>query len=434
MVAAPAAPPEPSPDAAAGRAAHTRRCRPRSRLFAGVLDGTVVDDAARAASSSGGPAAGGSRLEHRPGTDAGVDRIEVEVGAGGSTRSASTSCQRRALRRHPRARSARADGSAMAGGSAAARPRARRGRRARAARRVRVMSPSRRGGTSRDRARCAHRASSGGTAVSGSTDAPPPAATRSAMSRMPSTSTGTVSVTPVGGRGVARPRRAAGSRPAGGSAAARPASRSGTGRVPSIGVSAGTSPTRPRRGGARRRAAVDVTGSVTTACASSPVEHLGASRSDAPSLTRSCDARRDACAGRRRARARATGSRCRRCRSCACPVWRPCSIERSLAQRLELAADAAGPLEHRLAELGRDGAPPAPHEELDAELGLELADLLGDVRLDGVEAVGGGRERARPRRPRAASRDGAAPRSVLRCAAVAPVTARIGISDGYYRI
>ena len=39
-------------------------------------------------------------------------------------------------------------------------------------------------------------------------------------------------------------------------------------------------------------------------------------------------------------------------------------------------------------------APPAPHEQLHAELGLELADVLRDVRLHRVEAVGGGGEGA----------------------------------------
>ena len=64
------------------------------------------------------------------------------------------------------------------------------------------------------------------------------------------------------------------------------------------------------------------------------------------------------------------------------------------AQRVELAADRPRPLEHPHAELGRHGAPPIPHEELHAELGFELADVLGDVRLHRVEPVGGGREGA----------------------------------------
>ena len=65
-----------------------------------------------------------------------------------------------------------------------------------------------------------------------------------------------------------------------------------------------------------------------------------------------------------------------------------------LAQRLELAADRPGPVEHPDPELGRHRAPAAPHEELHAELGLELVDVPGHVRLHRVEPVGGGREGA----------------------------------------
>ena len=64
-------------------------------------------------------------------------------------------------------------------------------------------------------------------------------------------------------------------------------------------------------------------------------------------------------------------------------------------QVFELAADVAGPLEHERAELGRHGSPPAPAEEGDAQLLLELADLVGDVRLHRVEAIGGRGERPR---------------------------------------
>ena len=39
-------------------------------------------------------------------------------------------------------------------------------------------------------------------------------------------------------------------------------------------------------------------------------------------------------------------------------------------------------------------APAAPHEQLHAELGLELVDVARDVRLHRVEPVGGGREGA----------------------------------------
>ena len=76
------------------------------------------------------------------------------------------------------------------------------------------------------------------------------------------------------------------------------------------------------------------------------------------------------------------------------PVSRPCSIDTSLLQRLDLAANGACPVEHPIAELGGHGATAPPHEELDAELGFELAHVLGDVRLHGVEAVGGGGEAA----------------------------------------
>ena len=62
---------------------------------------------------------------------------------------------------------------------------------------------------------------------------------------------------------------------------------------------------------------------------------------------------------------------------------------------LELAPDAAGPLQHDPPELRRSGSPPAPDEYRDAEFPLQLADLLGDVRLDGVQHLGGRRERTR---------------------------------------
>ena len=62
-------------------------------------------------------------------------------------------------------------------------------------------------------------------------------------------------------------------------------------------------------------------------------------------------------------------------------------------QRVELAADRARPLEHLHAELGRDRAAPVAHEQLHAEIGFELADVLRDVRLHRVQPVRGGRER-----------------------------------------
>ncbi len=65
-----------------------------------------------------------------------------------------------------------------------------------------------------------------------------------------------------------------------------------------------------------------------------------------------------------------------------------------LVQRVELAADRTCAVQHTSAELGRCGAAAAAYEQLDAELLLELADVLGDVRLDRVEAVGGRGEAA----------------------------------------
>src|SRR5207253_1986982 len=51
-----------------------------------------------------------------------------------------------------------------------------------------------------------------------------------------------------------------------------------------------------------------------------------------------------------------------------------------------------GPLDHSNAELGRNRDPPSAHQQLDAQLGLELADVLGHIGLHGVELIGGGRE------------------------------------------
>ena len=65
-----------------------------------------------------------------------------------------------------------------------------------------------------------------------------------------------------------------------------------------------------------------------------------------------------------------------------------------LAHRVELAAYGAGPFDHAHAELGRHGAPPAAHQQLHAELGLELVHVARDVRLHGVQAIGRRRERA----------------------------------------
>ena len=64
------------------------------------------------------------------------------------------------------------------------------------------------------------------------------------------------------------------------------------------------------------------------------------------------------------------------------------------AHRLELAVHPARSLEHDAAELGGLRAAPAANEQRHAELRLELADLVGHVRLHGVQRVGRGRERA----------------------------------------
>ena len=65
-----------------------------------------------------------------------------------------------------------------------------------------------------------------------------------------------------------------------------------------------------------------------------------------------------------------------------------------LAERVELAADGARPVEDALAELRGHRAPPSPHEELHAELRFELLDVARHVRLHGVQPVGRGREGA----------------------------------------
>ena len=209
------------------------------------------------------------------------------------------------------------------------------------------------------------------------------------MSRMPSTSTGTRNVRCVG-RGSTPPRRAAGCRPAAGSTRARRARRAAPARPCRVRARRAAGRRVPRRAGARRGAACRATGSVTTACASSRSATSSASRSDAPSV------RRSDTPGATRAISATTGGTSQGLTvpttpSVACPVCSPCSIERSLPQRVELAADGPGPLEHPHTELGRDRAPPVPHEQLHAELGFELADLLRDVRLHRVEAVGRGR-------------------------------------------
>ncbi len=63
------------------------------------------------------------------------------------------------------------------------------------------------------------------------------------------------------------------------------------------------------------------------------------------------------------------------------------------AHRFELALDATRTVEHQQAELGGLGAAPAAHEQRHPELGLELAHLVGHVRLHRRQRVGGGGER-----------------------------------------
>ena len=91
------------------------------------------------------------------------------------------------------------------------------------------------------------------------------------------------------------------------------------------------------------------------------------------------------------------------------PVWRPWSIERSARRASSSRRTWRARSSTSVAELGRHRTPAAPGEEVDAELVLELADLVGDVRLHRVQAVGGAGERARVLRSRAGSRDGEAP-------------------------
>ncbi len=62
-------------------------------------------------------------------------------------------------------------------------------------------------------------------------------------------------------------------------------------------------------------------------------------------------------------------------------------------QRVELTPDPPCALEHDLTAVGGLGATPAADEQLRAELGLELADLLRDVRLHRGQGVGRRRER-----------------------------------------
>ena len=72
----------------------------------------------------------------------------------------------------------------------------------------------------------------------------------------------------------------------------------------------------------------------------------------------------------------------------------PLQHRQVLVQRVDLAADRARPFDHAVAEFGGHRAPPVTDQELHAELGFELADVLGDVRLHRPQAVGGRGEAA----------------------------------------
>ncbi len=177
------------------------------------------------------------------------------------------------------------------------------------------MSASRRGGRSAI-AKITTDVSSGGIAVSGSTETPAPAATRSAMSRMPSTSTGTGSVTPTRACGLLD----------------LDAQRVARGRQHERQLRQRLERHRVRRQlGARRREPDEVL--VHQVLDREPlvahrlgddglrqllVEHLGEQPLGRALVDAQLDARARARGGRRRARGRASGSRCRRCRSWRC--------------------------------------------------------------------------------------------------------------------
>ena len=223
----------------------------------------------------------------------------------------------------------------------------------------------------------------GGTAVSGSTAMPAPAATRSAISRMPSTSTGTSNWTP--SLAAASSISARSGLTSGGSTNRRrarsevlsgPGGRSASaGASPTIGSSARCSNTMRgflgRRGDHRERQLLA----------------RGPPRATAPT----------------RPRARADGSRAlsrpqvgdelgheppaRGAHDAERGVPHPESPERRdlLVQQLDLAPDPPGAVEHDPSRVRRRRPTATAGEERDAELGLELADLFGDVRLHGAQ-------------------------------------------------
>ena len=213
------------------------------------------------------------------------------------------------------------------------------------------------------------------------------------MSRMPSTSTGDrQGHAPLRAR-RGRPRCAAGC-PTGGSTSpsTERAPRAAWG-PPGSDESSGTTADERLLEQVSTSEAPSWTGSVTTAWASSPVEHLG----DEPLGRAFVDPQPDAggagAQDRRRGWARSSGSRSRRSRS-----WRrrprgPAASTRSA--RSASSSRRTRRARSRTRPRTRWGPPPGGcGSAADAELVLELADLLGDVRLDRAQGVGGGGERA----------------------------------------
>ena len=244
------------------------------------------------------------------------------------------------------------------------------------------------------------------------------------MSRMPSTSTGTVSVIPASS--AARSTSMRNGLGSGGSTSGSCANAaSGTG---SRGRSTSW-PTRPIRSSsssdstARRRS---LTGSVTMACASSPSTSSAKSRSDAPSFTRrrtpGARSRRSATSAGHQPPARGTDHS--EARVPGVETLQQCDVG---AHRFELALDAPRAVEHEQTELGRLGTAPAAHEQRHAELGLELAHLVGHVRLHRRQRVGGGGERA-------LLGDGEQRLEVTELHGGPSRGAVIGQADGYHRV
>ena len=319
--------------AAPGRAAHARLSSARRLLRRSAAGRRRARDRDRRPTSCGRAVPGLRLEEHRDATP-GVDRLEVEGLDGAGRRSSGRdSCRRSEL--FGRARAAHELRDDVVHGLIGEREldAAQRDDREAAGRHVRRCADVR---TAVDRRR---------PRSPGGSRRRRPAATRSAMSRMPSTSTGTRSST-VLGRGrdfdlVAQ----AGSRPAAGSTIDSRASgerdRTRSRRDPQAAPATGRRAL--RRAGARRTSRGSRDGLGDDRLASSRVGDF-----DGEPLRRAFGqpqrhARRDALRSRRRAAAPATGSRCRRRRASRGRSASPCNIERSLVQRVELAADRAAP-------------------------------------------------------------------------------------------